>query len=246
MKQEAFPIDYSKLPKHIAIIMDGNGRWGKKRGLPRLVGHKAGIEAIREIIRTASDIGLQYITVYAFSTENWKRPEDEVSGLFKLLLVYLENEIKEIHKNNVKLNVIGDYLALPNAVVQKINYALDYTKNNTGLVFNIALNYGGRNEILKMAKEIFTMTKQNMIESEDEINYQLVENLLYTKDIPDPDLIIRTSGETRLSNFLLWQAAYSEFWFTDVLWPDFKKENLFEAIYAYQKRNRRYGGIGGK
>ncbi len=241
-------IDYSRLPKHIAIIMDGNGRWGQKRGLPRLVGHKAGIETIRDIIKTSSDIGIQYITVYAFSTENWKRPEDEVKGLFSLLLLYLEKEIDEIHNNNVRLSIIGEYKKLPDGVVKKIDYALNRTKNNTGMVFNIALNYGGRDEILRMARNIYLMTKNNEIENVDEIDYNLIESLLYTEGIPDPDLIIRTSGELRLSNFLLWQTAYSEFWSTDTLWPDFRKEDLFEAIKVYQNRNRRYGGIknGGK
>ncbi|NLK71549.1 MAG: isoprenyl transferase [Clostridiales bacterium] len=235
--------DYSKLPKHIAIIMDGNGRWAQKKGLPRILGHKAGVEAIRDIIITASDIGISFLTVYAFSTENWKRPEEEVKGLFKLLIVYLEKEIEEIYKNNVKLNIIGDYKKLPQGILDKIEYALNYTKNNTGLVFNIALNYGGRDEILKVVREIYRMTKENKIENEEEIDYNLIEHLLYTNGIPDPDLIIRTSGELRLSNFLLWQSAYSEFWCTDTLWPDFKKEDLIKAIEAYQTRERRYGGI---
>lgn len=232
-----------QIPRHIAIIMDGNGRWGQKRGLPRLVGHKAGIEAIREVIRTSSDIGIKYITVYAFSTENWKRPEDEVKGLFSLLILYLEKEIEEIHKNNVQLSIIGNYKKLPEPVVKKIEHALDRTKNNTGLVFNIALNYGGRDEILDMTRKIYLMTKENQIDNIEKIDYNLIESLLFTKDIPDPDLIIRTSGELRLSNFLLWQSAYSEFWATDRLWPDFKKEDLLEAIEVYQNRNRRYGGI---
>ncbi len=243
-----FSIDYSKLPKHIAIIMDGNGRWGQKRGLPRLVGHKAGVEAIREVIKISSDIGIKYITVYAFSTENWKRPEDEVKGLFSLLILYLEKEIEEIHKNNVQLSIIGEYKKLPENVVKKIDDALNRTKNNTGLVFNIALNYGGRDEILNMTRKIYLMTKDNKIENVEEIDYNLIESLLFTKNIPDPDLIIRTSGEQRLSNFLLWQSAYSEFWATDKLWPDFRKEDILEAIEVYQNRSRRYGGVknGGK
>lgn len=247
-RENEWPIDYSKLPKHIAIIMDGNGRWAQNKGYPRFLGHKAGVEAIREIIRTSSDIGIEYITVYAFSTENWRRPEDEVKGLFKLLVIYLEKEIDEIHRNNIKLNIIGEYEKLPSNVIGKIKYALDLTKENTGMTFNIALNYGARDEILNMAKKLYLLIQNGEIINEDQIDYRLLESCLYTKGIPDPDLIIRTSGELRLSNFLLWQSAYSELWFTDTLWPDFKKEDLFEAIIAFQNRKRRYGGInnGGK
>lgn len=240
--RESDIINNVKIPTHIAIIMDGNGRWAKRKGLPRAAGHKAGVEAIREILRASSDMGIGYLTVYAFSTENWTRPKEEVSTLFSLLLIYLEKEIKEIHSNNVKLNIIGDYQKLPPKITKKINKALEHTKNNTGLVFNIALNYGSRDEMVAMVKKMYDLIKNGDIEQND-INYAFIENLFYTKGIPDPDLVIRTSGEIRLSNFLLPQLAYSELWFTDVYWPDFKKEHLMEAISSYQKRKRRYGGI---
>lgn len=235
-------VNMEKIPKHIAVIMDGNGRWAKERHLPRLAGHKAGVESLREIIRFSSDIGVKYLTVYAFSTENWKRPETEVTGLFKLLVLYLEKELNEIHGNNVKLKIIGDYNKLPLNVIGKINIALEKTKNNTGLTFNIALNYGSRDEILNAIKKMYMELKNGNIEESD-INENTLSNLLYTHDIPDPDLVIRTSGELRLSNFLLWQSAYSELYFTETYWPDFHKENLIEAIEEFQNRKRRYGGI---
>ena len=239
---ESDTLDKTKIQKHIAIIMDGNGRWARSKGLPRAAGHKAGVEAIREIVRASSDMGIGYLTVYAFSTENWTRPKEEVSTLFSLLLIYLDKEIKEIHSNNVKLNIIGDYQKLSNNITKKITKSLELTKNNTGLVFNIALNYGSRDEMVGMVKKIYDLIKNSDIE-QDDINYELIDSLFYTKGIPDPDLVIRTSGELRLSNFLLPQLAYSELWFTDVLWPDFRKEHLIEAIISYQKRKRRYGGI---
>lgn len=235
-------LDKTKIPKHIAIIMDGNGRWAKSKGLPRAAGHKAGVEAIREIVRASSDMGIGYLTVYAFSTENWARPKEEVSGLFNLLLIYLEKEIKEIHSNNVKLNIIGDYQKLSKNIVKKITKSLELTKNNTGMVFNIALNYGSRDEIVLMVKKMYNLIKNGDIE-QDDIDYRLIESLFFTTGIPDPDLVIRTSGELRLSNFLLPQLAYSELWFTDTLWPDFKKEHLIDAITSYQNRKRRYGGV---
>lgn len=234
--------DINKLPKHIAIIMDGNGRWAQKRGLPRAAGHKAGVEAIREIMKTSSDMGIKYLTVYAFSTENWTRPKEEVSTLFNLLLLYLDKEIKEIHSNNVRLNIIGDYHQLSDNLTKRIVNALELTKNNTGLEFNIALNYGSRDEMVEMVKKVYDLIKEDKIGQED-IDYTLIESLLYTAGIPDPDLLIRTSGELRLSNFLLPQLAYTELWFTDVLWPDFRKKHLIEAIISYQNRKRRYGGI---
>jgi len=235
-------VNMEKIPEHIAIIMDGNGRWAKQRHLPRLAGHKAGVESLREILKFSSDIGVKCLTVYAFSTENWKRPETEVTGLFKLLVLYLEKELNEIHGNNVKLKIIGDYNKLPLNVIEKINNALEKTKDNTGLTFNIALNYGSRDEIINAVKNMYTEIKNGNIKEED-INEKTISNMLYTYDIPDPDLIIRTSGELRLSNFLLWQSAYSELYFTDTFWPDFHKENLVEAIKEFQNRKRRYGGI---
>ncbi len=235
-------IDMKNIPNHVAIIMDGNGRWAQSRKLPRLAGHKAGVESLREIIRTSSDIGIHHLTVYAFSTENWKRPEEEVNGLFKLLVLYLEKELKDIHNNNVRLKVIGNLKQLPLNVINKIENAIEKTKDNTGLTFNIALNYGGRDELIHSIKKVAELAGNGEITPES-IDESVIEKYLYTSDIPDPDLIIRTSGEIRLSNFLLWQSAYSELYFTKTLWPDFDETALFEAIEEYQNRKRRYGGI---
>ncbi len=241
-KTDESALDMSNLPRHIAIIMDGNGRWAKKRGLPRTVGHKAGVETLREIIRTCSKLKIQYLTLYAFSTENWQRPEKEVSALMKLLVYYLRKEIEELHKNNVKIHVIGDISKLPQTAIQEINSALDLTQNNDGLTVNIALNYGGRDEIIRAVKTLCNKVKNGELEV-SEINEQIFKQHLYTKEIPDPDLLIRPSGELRLSNFLLWQAAYSEFWFSNIYWPDFTKKHLIQAIIDYQKRERRFGAI---
>lgn len=235
-------INMELIPKHIAIIMDGNGRWAKKRMLPRNLGHRAGVEALRDIIKTASNIGVQYLTLYAFSTENWKRPAAEVSLLMKLLIEYLRKEIKELHDNNVKIQTIGDISELQSEVIEEINKATIKTKQNDGLCVNIALNYGGRSEIINVVKEIVDKAKNNEIQI-DEIDGTLIDSLLYTANVPDPELLIRTSGEIRLSNFLLWQCAYSEFWFTDIYWPDFRGEHLLVAISDYQNRKRRFGGI---
>ncbi|QZY56786.1 isoprenyl transferase [Crassaminicella profunda] len=235
-------LSLDRLPKHIAVIMDGNGRWAKKRGLPRTAGHKAGIEALREVIRTCSEFHIGYLTLYAFSTENWKRPVDEVSALMQLLVYYLRKEVKELHKNNVKIRTIGDISRLPENSLKEINSAVNLTKNNTGLVVNIALNYGGRNEIINGVKEICQKVKDNEIDIE-KIDEHYFEEFLYTKGIPDPDMVIRPSGEFRISNFLLWQIAYSEFWFSNIFWPDFNRESLIQAIIDYQKRDRRFGGI---
>ncbi|QXM06114.1 isoprenyl transferase [Crassaminicella indica] len=235
-------LDLEKLPKHIAVIMDGNGRWAKKRGLPRTAGHKAGIEALREIIRTCSELHIEYLTLYAFSTENWKRPVNEVSALMQLLVYYLRKEAKELHKNNVKIRTIGDISKLPQTALDEINSAVELTKNNTGLVVNIALNYGARDEIIMAVKNICQKVKNDEI-SIEKIDKEYFKEFLYTKDIPDPDLVIRPSGELRISNFLLWQIAYSEFWFSNTFWPDFNRDNLIQAIIDYQKRDRRFGGI---
>lgn len=226
------------VPKHIAIIMDGNGRWAKKRGLPRTAGHKAGIESLKEIIRTSSDVGVEHLTLYAFSTENWKRPKTEVNALFKLLVFFLRKEIQELHDNNVRIKVIGDYKKLPSNAVDEIEKALEKTSDNKGLTVNIALNYGGRDEIIHAIKKIVN----DGFDSEA-INEQLVTEYLYTNNVPDPDLLIRTSGEKRLSNFLLWQLAYTEFYFVDTLWPDFSSDDLMKAIEVYNNRNRRFGSI---
>lgn len=232
-----------KLPLHIAIIMDGNGRWAKKRGLPRSLGHKAGVDALKEIVKYSSQIGIKILTVYAFSTENWSRPKEEIDYLINTLLVeYLRKEIKELHKNGVKLKILGNIDPLANNTKDEIVRALEITNNNKGLQFNIALNYGGRNEIVMALKKIAEMTLNGSINPK-EINEELIAKNLYTAGDKDPDLIIRTSGEERISNFLIWQGAYSELYFSKVLWPDFKKENLMEAINEYKNRDRRFGGL---
>ncbi|WP_330375482.1 isoprenyl transferase [Inediibacterium massiliense] len=241
-QNEVVKVDMDHLPKHIAIIMDGNGRWAKKRGLPRSAGHKAGVEALREIIKTCSNLHIQHLTLYAFSTENWKRPKEEVSALMQLLIYYLKQEVSELHKNNVKIRTIGDIQKLPKAAIEEIEASVELTKNNTGLVVNIALNYGGRDEIIHAVKKICKEVKENRIKIE-EIDEHMIEEFLYTKGLPDPDLLIRPSGELRISNFLLWQIAYSEFWFSNIFWPDFNKDALMKAILDYQKRDRRFGGI---
>jgi len=235
-------IDFNNIPKHIAIIMDGNGRWAKEKKLPRTFGHKAGVEAIREIVKESSRLGVKYLTLYAFSTENWKRPKEEVNTLMKLLVEYLKKEFNELNAQNVVIRSIGDIFKLPIICQEQLLEAYNNTKENDGLVLNLALNYGGRTEIISAIKSIFEELQEGKI-SLDEINEDMLENYLYTKGIPDPDIIIRTAGEQRLSNFLLWQCAYSEFWYTNVKWPDFRKEHLNMAIYDYQNRDRRYGGI---
>ncbi|WZL75025.1 isoprenyl transferase [Clostridiaceae bacterium 35-E11] len=241
-KPENIDLDPNKLPKHIAIIMDGNGRWAKKRGLPRTAGHKAGVESLREIIRTCSELNVQYLTLYAFSTENWKRPEGEVVALMQLLVFYLRKEIDELHNNHVKIRTIGDIHELPINALNEINSAVEKTKNNSGLVVNIALNYGGRDEIIRATKQLCYKAKNNEIDIE-KIDQAMFEQYLYTVDVPDPDLVIRPSGELRISNFLLWQIAYSEFWFSNIFWPDFSCEYLMQAIIDFQNRDRRFGGI---
>ncbi|MGV3024722.1 isoprenyl transferase [Clostridium thermobutyricum] len=235
-------LDMENIPKHIAIIMDGNGRWAKKRKLPRTMGHKAGVETIRRILKEADKLGIKYMTLYAFSTENWKRPKEEVGALMKLLVQYLRQEINELHKNGVKINVLGDISMLPEECIIEIEKAKEKTNLNTGITMNIALNYGGRDEIIRGIKLLVEDAKNEKINLSD-INEHMFENYLYTKGIPDPDIIIRPSGEQRLSNFLLWQCAYSEFWYSDICWPDFKEKDLHKAIYDFQHRDRRFGGI---
>ena len=235
-------LDMDRIPKHIALIMDGNGRWAVSRNLPRTMGHKAGVETLRRIIVEGNKLGIKYMTFYAFSTENWKRPKDEVNAIMKLLVQYLKQEIKELNRNNVKINVLGDLSKLPLDCYNEVNKAIEVTKNNTGIVMNVALNYGGRDEIVYAIKGILRDEKEGKI-NVDNIDVNVVNNYLYTAGIPDPDIIIRPSGEQRLSNFLLWQCAYSEFWYSDINWPDFQPEDLRKAIYDYQQRNRRFGGI---
>ncbi len=235
-------IDYNNVPVHIAIIMDGNGRWAKKRGLPRVVGHREGANTLKKITAFCGDIGIKYLTVYAFSTENWSRPKDEVDGLMNLLLDFLKNAEKHIGGKNVQIRVIGDVSALSGNIQAEIERVRKITAKNTGIVLNIALNYGSKREIVNAIREItkdVTYGKYNV----NAIDEKLVEKKLYTRDLPDPELMIRTSGEMRISNFLLWQSAYTELWFTDVLWPDLKGEHIIKAINEFQNRNRRYGGI---
>ena len=239
---ENIELDMNNIPKHVAIIMDGNGRWAKQRNLPRTMGHKAGVETIRRIIKEGDRLGIKYMTLYAFSTENWKRPKEEVGALMKLLVQYLKQEIDELDRNGVVINVLGDISKLPEECIREIERARERTKNNNGIVMNVALNYGGRDEIIRAIKAIANDYKDEKIDINN-IDDILVNNYLYTARMPDPDIIIRPSGEQRLSNFLLWQCAYSEFWYSDINWPDFKENDLQRAIYDYQNRDRRFGGI---
>ena len=239
---EEIILDNDNIPKHVAIIMDGNGRWAKKRKLPRSMGHKAGVETIRRVIKESHKLGIKYLTLYAFSTENWKRPSDEVSALMKLLVEYFRKELKELNENDVVIKISGDITKLPKDAEEEILKAIETTKNNNGVVLNIAFNYGGRDEIIRAIKLVYEEVKGGRIDIED-MNEEIFENYLYTKGMPDPDLIIRPSGEQRISNFLLWQCAYSEFWYSNICWPDFTEEHLRKAIYDYQHRDRRYGGV---
>lgn len=239
---ETMDIDSSKIPKHIAIIMDGNGRWAKERKLPRTLGHKVGVETIREIVKECSSLGVKYLTLYAFSTENWKRPLEEVNALIKLLIEYLKIELEELNANGVVVNHIGDISKFPQVCQNELINAYNKTKDNKGIVLNLALNYGGRDEIINAIRNILKEVKKGNLDIES-LNEETLSYYMDTKGMPDPDLIIRTAGEQRLSNFLLWQCAYSEFWFTDVKWPDFDKAQLMLAINEFQKRDRRFGGI---
>lgn len=233
-------MEKENMPKHIAIIMDGNRRWARQKGVDPKLGHKEGAKTLEKIVRYANKIGLGYITVYAFSTENWKRTEDEVGALMLLLQNYLDDYSKRADTENIKVKVLGDISALPEGMQKSINKCMERTKNNTGVTFNIALNYGGRDEIVKAVKKISKQVKEGKINIED-INEQLISDNLYTAGEPDPDLLIRTSGELRTSNFLPWQIVYSEFVFIEKNWPDFDEKDLDEAIEIYQKRNRKFG-----
>jgi len=237
MADEKEPIQFERLPAHIAIIMDGNGRWAKQRHLPRMSGHRAGTENLRTIIKTCVEFGVKYLTVYAFSTENWKRPEDEVSGLMDILADALEKELDELHKQGVCLRHVGRLERLDPAIRGKIKTAIKLTQNNDRLILNIAWNYGGRDEIVAAVQRILEEGIQA-----DEISEDVFVKHLFTYPSPDPDLVIRTSGEQRTSNFLLWQSAYSEWYFTPILWPDFGREELKQAIIAFGERSRRFGG----
>lgn len=236
------PEDNTNTPKHIAIIMDGNGRWAKKQGLPRIAGHKEGISSIVKVVKTAVKYDVKVLTLYAFSTENWKRPRAEVEFILKLPKQFLDIYLPELMSNNVRINVIGDMELLPDYTRDAVLYAMERTQHNDGLQLNFALNYGSRNEILHAVKEMVADLQETKL-SIEEIDEQVFSKYLYTKDLPDPDLLIRTGGEKRLSNFLLWQSAYSEFWYTDVLWPDFSEKEFLLAINDYRQRNRRYGGL---
>lgn len=231
-----------QVPEHVAIILDGNGRWAKKRLLPRKAGHVAGSQTVEQICEDAWNLGIKYLTVYAFSTENWKRPQDEVDALMKLLRRYLKDCIKRSTKNNMSVRVLGDITPLDEDLKASILELEEVSKDNTGLHFQVALNYGSRDEILRAVQRIAEDVKMGKLES-SQITEENFSSFLDTKGIPDPDLLIRTSGEERLSNFLLWQLAYTEFYFTDVLWPDFNKAELEKAIAYYNKRDRRFGGV---
>ncbi len=232
------------IPKHIAIILDGNGRWAKKKGMPRNYGHVQGSKNVERICEDAYKLGVKYLTVYAFSTENWKRPQDEVEALMNLLRNYMKTCLKTAEKNRMRVRVLGDKTALDDDIRTRIAELEEATKNNDGLNFQIALNYGSRDEMIRAMKRMCEDVKSGTVDME-QINESVFESYLDTHDIPDPDLMIRTSGEQRLSNYLLWQLAYSEFYFTDVLWPDFTKEDLVKAIEYYNGRDRRFGGVKG-
>ncbi len=231
-----------KLPIHLAIIMDGNGRWAKMRGEHRIIGHQNGVEAVRQTVEAAGELGISYLTLYAFSTENWNRPKDEVLGLMSLLVEAIENETPTLMKNNVRLQAIGDLASLPVEVRDKLEGTISNTSNNSGLTLILALSYSSRWEIVNAVKNIASQVKNGDV-SLDDINSDLFSNHLTTKGIPDPELLIRTSGENRISNFLLWQIAYSELYFTELFWPDFNKEELYKALLNYQNRERRFGKI---
>jgi len=233
-------LNKDQLPKHVAIIMDGNGRWAKKQGKPRVFGHRNGVKSVQEIVETAAELGINTLTLYTFSTENWNRPKQEVDVLMHLLVKSLKKELKTLIKNNIKLQTVGKIDKLPKKVVNELNEVIEKTKNNTRLTLNLALNYGAREEIVNAIKNISKKVVNKVI-SIEEINENIINNHLYTVTLPDVDFLIRTSGEKRISNFMLWQIAYAELYFTDVLWPDFRKEHFFQAIAEYQHRERRFG-----
>jgi undecaprenyl diphosphate synthase len=230
------------IPVHIAIIMDGNGRWAKRKGLPRVAGHRRGVETVRKVVELSAEMGVKYLTLYTFSTENWKRPKDEVSTLMRLIVKSLQNETDELNANNVKLTMIGDFSHLPEVVQAELKQAVKKTENNTGLQLNLALSYSGRWEIIQAVKKIAQDYAKRKIKL-DEIDEKTFSKYLQTGDIPDPDLLIRSGGEMRISNYLLWQIAYSEIYVTKTLWPDFKYKHLLQAVEDYQKRERRFGLI---
>ncbi|WP_158824830.1 isoprenyl transferase [Mucilaginibacter lacusdianchii] len=235
-------IDLLKLPEHIAIIMDGNGRWAKGKGKLRVFGHHNGVLSVRDVVEGAGELGVKYLTLYTFSAENWNRPSFEVTAIMELLVSTINKEIKKLMQNNVRLNAIGDLNMLPGKCHKELLGAIEKTSGNTGLVLTLALSYSSRREIMQAAKNIALQVERGELKSED-INEDVFAQNLYTHNIPDPELLIRTSGEYRISNYLLWQIAYAELYFTEKLWPDFRREDLFEAILDYQKRERRFGKI---
>ena len=233
-------IDATRLPKHLAIIMDGNGRWAKQQGLLRALGHESGTKSVKVIIEASAKLGIEFLTLYAFSTENWNRPKLEVETLMKVLINSLKKELPTLQNNNIKLNAIGNLEKLPKSAQKELLDVIDKTKNNTQMTLTLALSYGSREELVSAVKNICSKVKNNII-SIDSIDDSIINEHLYTQNLPDVDLLIRTSGEHRISNFLLWQIAYAELYFTDILWPDFKEQDLYEAIISYQKRERRFG-----
>ncbi|MBD0386242.1 MAG: isoprenyl transferase [Nostoc sp. C3-bin3] len=243
-KLQDLPTDLKReqLPQHVAVIMDGNGRWAKRQGLPRIMGHKRGVDALKDLLRCCQDWGIQALTAYAFSTENWKRPQEEVDFLMTLFQRVLRQELREMIEENVQIKFVGNLQALPRSLQQEISRSMEATKDNGGIRFSVATNYGGRQEILQACQAIAKQVQQGLLQP-DEINEQVFESHLYTAGITDPDLLIRTSGEMRLSNFLLWQMAYGEIYITDALWPDFDRAEFHRALCAYQQRERRFGKV---
>jgi len=242
LKELPSDLDQERLPKHVAVIMDGNGRWAKRRGIPRIMGHRRGVDTLKRLLRCCDDWGIQALTAYAFSTENWGRPIEEVEFLMTLFERVLIRELKEMMEENVRIQFVGNLTALPQSLQNQIERSMLQTQNNTGIQFTVATNYGGREEILQVCRAIATQVQQGHIQPED-IDEALFSRHLYTANIGDPDLLIRTSGEMRLSNFLLWQMAYAEFYITDAFWPDFDREAFHQALIAYQKRERRFGKV---
>jgi undecaprenyl diphosphate synthase len=235
-------LDPARLPRHIAIIMDGNGRWARKRGLPRVAGHRVAMESVRAVVKTCRGLGIPYLTLFTFSSENWRRPRKEVSFLMRLLVTYLRREVRELHEEGVRISAIGRLDELPDLARRELDLAMAKTRKNSGLVLTLAMNYGGRNEIVDAVKSLARDLKRGRLKPEG-VDEKLFSRYLYPSSAPDPDLLIRTSGEFRVSNFLLWQSAYSELYFTPILWPDFRKPQLLAAIREYQKRERRFGDI---
>ncbi|EDX73743.1 undecaprenyl diphosphate synthase [Coleofasciculus chthonoplastes PCC 7420] len=242
LKELPSDLDQERLPKHVAVIMDGNGRWAKRRGIPRIMGHRRGVDTLKQLLRCCDDWGIQALTAYAFSTENWGRPIEEVEFLMTLFERVLIRELKEMMEENVRIQFVGNLTALPQSLQNQIERAMTQTQNNTGIQFTVATNYGGREEILQACRTIATQVQHGQLQPED-IDEALFSRHLYTANIGDPDLLIRTSGEMRLSNFLLWQMAYAEFYITDAFWPDFDREAFHQALIAYQKRERRFGKV---